>query len=70
MNKEQVKNMENSELLAHLFNTRDNLIKIRQTMYEKPNTEGLLELFEVECKQYDLLSKEVYRRMTYGKKRH
>lgn len=70
MNKETIEKMENSDLLAHLFNTRDNLIKIRQKMYEKPNTEGLLELFEIECKQYDLLSKETYRRMEHGKKRH
>lgn len=70
MTQESIQKMENSELLAHLFNTRDNLIKIRQRMYDNPNTEGLLELFEVECKQYDLLSGEVYRRMNYGKKRH
>lgn len=68
MNKEQIKNMENSELLAHLFISRDNLIKIRQTMYDKPNTEGLLELFDVERAKYDLLTLEVFRRMNYGKR--
>ena len=70
MSKESIEKMENSELLAHLFNTRDNLIKIRHKMYETPNTEGLLELFDTECKQYELLSSEVYRRMNYGKARH
>ena len=70
MNKEDIEKMENSELLAHLFISRDNLIKIRQTMYDKPNTEGLLELFDVERAKYDLLTLEVFRRMTYGKKRH
>ena len=68
MNKETIVKMENSELLAHLFISRDNLIKIRQTMYDKPNTEGLLELFDVERTKYDLLTLEVFRRMTYGKK--
>ena len=68
MNKESVKNMENSELLAHLFNTRDNLIKIRHKMLETPNTEGILELCNIECEQYDLLQKEVFRRMNHGKK--
>ena len=68
MTKESVRNMENSELLAHLFNTRDNLIKIRHKMLETPNTEGILELFNIECEQYDLLQKEIFRRMNYGKK--
>lgn len=69
MTQEELKNMENSELLSHLFNERDNLIKIRHQMYETPNTEGLLDLFEVVRSRYDLLSIEVYRRMNYGKKR-
>ena len=68
MNKEQVKNMENSELLAHLFNSRDNLISIRHRMYENHNIEGILELFDIESEQYDLLIGEVFRRMNYGKK--
>ena len=68
MNKESVRNMENSELLAHLFNTRDNLINIRRKMDEQPNVEGILELFNIECEQYDLLQSEVYRRMNHGKK--
>ena len=66
MNKESVRNMENSELLAHLFNTRDNLINIRRKMDEQPNIEGILELFNIECEQYDLLQGEVYRRMSYA----
>ena len=70
MTQEELKKMENSELLAHLFISRDNLVKIRQTMYDKPNTEGLLELFDVERAKYDLLTLEVFRRMNYGKKRH
>ena len=68
MNKEQVRNMENSELLAHLFNSRDNLISIRHRMYENHNIEGILELFDIESEQYDLLIEEVFRRMNYGKK--
>lgn len=68
MTKESVRNMENSELLAHLFNTRDNLINIRRKMDEQPNVEGILELFNIECEQYDLLQSEVYRRMNHGKK--
>ena len=68
MNKESVKNMENSELLAHLFNSRDNLISIRHRMYENPNMEGLLELFDLEREQYDLLTGEVFRRMNNGKR--
>ena len=63
MNKEQIKNMENSELLAHLFNSRDNLIIIRRKMYDNPHTDGLIELFDLEREQYDELTKEVYRRM-------
>ena len=69
MNKEQIKNMENSELLAHLFITRDNLINIRRRMAEKPNTEGLIELFDTEREQYDLLTLEVFRRMNYANKK-
>lgn len=69
MNKDQVKNMENSELLAHLFNTRDNLIRIRHKMYENPNMEGLLELFDLEKEHYDLLTGEVFRRMNYANKK-
>lgn len=69
MNKESVKNMENSELLAHLFITRDNLINIRRRMAEKPNTEGLIELFDTEREQYDLLTLEVFRRMNYANKK-
>ena len=57
------------DLDNELINKYKEYIK-RQRMYDNPNTEGLLELFEVECKQYDLLSREVYRRMNYGKKRH
>lgn len=63
MNKEKIAKMENSELLAHLFITRDNLINIRRRMNENPNTEGLLDLFDTEREQYDLLLNEVYRRM-------
>ena len=63
MDKESVRKMENSELLAHLFNSRDNLIAIRHRMYENPNMEGLLELFDLERSQYDLLTLEVFRRM-------
>ena len=73
MTQEELKKMENSELLAHLFISRDNLIAIRHRMYETPNTEGLLELFDVERAKYDLLTLEVFRRMNYGKynkKRH
>ena len=70
MTQEELRKMENSELLAHLFNSRDNLISIRHRMYESPNMEGLLELFDLERSQYDLLTLEVFRRMTYGKKRH
>ena len=69
MNKESVKNMENSELLAHLFITRDNLINISRRMAEKPNTEGLIELFDTEREQYDLLTLEVFRRMNYANKK-
>ena len=71
MTQETIQKMENSELLAHLFNSRDNLIKIRQRMYDNPNMEGLLELFDLERSQYDMLTSEVFRRMNYGnKKRH
>lgn len=70
MTQETIEKMENSELLAHLFNSRDNLISIRHRMYENPNMEGLLELFDLERTQYDLLTLEVFRRMNYGKKRH
>ena len=70
MNKETIEKMENSELLAYLFNLRDNLISIRYRMYENPNMEGLLELFDLERSQYDLLTLEVFRRMNYDKKRH
>lgn len=69
MNKETIRKMENSELLAHLFNSRDNLISIRHKMYENPNIEGLLELFDLEREQYDELTKEVFRRMHYGSKK-
>ena len=68
MDKESVRKMENSELLAHLFNSRDNLISIRHRMYENPNMEGLLELFDLERSQYDLLTLEVFRRMNHGKR--
>ena len=70
MTKEAVMKMENSELLAHLFITRDNLVRIRQTMNDRRNTEGILELFDTEREQYDLLLGEVFRRMEHGKKRH
>ena len=69
MTKESIRNMENSELLAHLFNTRDNIITIRRKMDEQPNVEGILELFNIECEQYDLLQSEVYRRMSYAYKK-
>ena len=68
MTQEELKKMENSELLAHLFNSRDNLISIRHRMYESPNMEGILELFDLERSQYDLLTLEVFRRMNYGKR--
>lgn len=68
MNKETIAKMENSELLAHLFNSRDNLILIRRRMNEEPNIDGLLELFDIEREQYDELMKEVFRRMHYGQK--
>lgn len=68
MNKESIRKMQNSELLAHLFITRDNLISIRRKMDDKYHTEGLLELFETESKQYDDLLCEVFRRMEHGKK--
>ena len=68
MNKEQIKNMKNSELLAHLFNSRDNLILIRRKMYDNPHTDGLIELFDLEREQYDELTKEVYRRMRKWKR--
>ena len=55
--------MENSELLAHLFIARDNLIVIRRKMYDNPHTDSLIELFDLEREQYDELTKEVYRRM-------
>ena len=63
MTKEEIKNMENSELLAHLFFARDELIHTREAMNESANTEGIIELFDKERERYDELLKEVFRRM-------
>lgn len=69
MNKEDIRKMENSELLANLFITRDNLISIRRTMDDhKVTEETLRELFDLERDKYDLLTSEVFRRMEHGKK--
>lgn len=68
MTKTMIQEMMNSELLAHYVNSRDNLISITRRMNENRNTEGLLELFDIEREQYDLLQAEIYRRMERGRR--
>lgn len=60
-----VKEMENSELMAYFLIKRDNLTLIKRRMYD--GEEGLEELFDLERKDYDEYLVEIYRRMNYAK---
>lgn len=58
----EIKDLENSELLAELFIARDDLISIRRRMYEE-DTEELEGLFEIISARYSKIIDEVYRRL-------
>ena len=61
MTKEEARKMENSELIANFLISRDNLVTIKRNMYD--GIEGLEELFDMERENYEIMLKEVYRRM-------
>ena len=61
MTKEEARKMENSELIANFLISRDNLVSIKRNMYD--GIEGLEELFDMEREKYEIMLKEVYRRM-------
>lgn len=58
---EEAKKMENSELVAVLMMTRDDLISIRRKMWD--GVPDLEELFDSVRENYDTLLNELYRRM-------
>ena len=66
--KKVVNKMENSELLAHLLISRDNLISIRRALNDNPQDKELNSLFEMEEKQYNELLTEIFRRMQYARR--
>ena len=63
----ELKQMENSELLAHFLISRDNLISIRRALNANPQATEINALFEIEEKQHRELLDEIYRRMNYGR---
>ena len=58
---EEAKKMENSQLVAVLMMTRDDLISIRRKMWD--GVPDLEELFDSVRENYDTLLNELYRRM-------
>ena len=63
MREEEIRKLENSELLTYLFIKKDNLVSIRRAMLDNKEDKELQELFNSTEKDYTLLLREVYRRM-------
>lgn len=68
MEKEDLKKLDKSELLSRYLFSRDNLISIKMRMIESQKQhpelyEDLLELFDLERIQHDVLLNEIFRRM-------
>lgn len=68
--KEEVRLLENSQLLCYFLISRDNLISLKRALNERANKDNqeIKELFDMENKQYEALITEIYRRMNYGRK--
>ena len=66
--KENVRSLENSQLLCYLLISRDNLGSIKRALNDDRNNTELQELFDIERKNYEKLLVELYRRMNEGRK--
>lgn len=67
MSKNEITRMENSELLANLLMSRDNLVTITNAMCDNKEVD-LEDLFQKEQEHYNEYLKEVYWRMNHGKR--
>ena len=63
MNKEEVKLLENTELIFYFLISRDNLLNIKRQLQVNKNDDDLKTIFDEEQKNYNALLNEVYRRM-------
>ena len=66
--KEEVKLLENSELLCYFLISRDNLVSIKRALNDDRDNPEIQELFDIEKKTYEDYLLEIYRRMNYGRK--
>ena len=73
MKKEEVKLLENSQLMCYLLISRDNLTNIKKAMLDErndsKNTQLLEEMFDEEKERYECFLVEIYRRMNNGRKK-
>lgn len=68
MNKEEVKLLENSQLIAYFLMSRENLTSIKRALNDDKSNSELQELFDLERKNYENLLNEIYRRMNHGRR--
>lgn len=68
MNKEEVKLLENSQLIAYFLMSRENLTSIKRALNDDKSNNELQELFDLERKNYENLLNEIYRRMNHGRR--
>lgn len=63
MNRNEVKNLEKSQLIFYFLIARDNLISCKKAILEDQDNEDLKTIYEEEEKNYTALLDEIYRRM-------
>ena len=63
MNRNEVKNLEKTQLMFYFLIARDNLISCKKAMLDNPQDENLRYIYNEEEKDYTALLDEIYRRM-------
>ena len=63
MEKNEIKNLEKSQLMFYFLIAKDNLVRIKRMLEKYSNDEDLKYIYQEEEKDYTALLDEIYRRM-------
>lgn len=63
MERNEVKNLEKTQLMFYFLIARDNLVRIKRMLEKYSNDEDLKYIYQEEEKDYTALLDEIYRRM-------